>query len=52
MKGRLVRMQKHLHHLKILADINDPTIRMRFEDGKGVYIKPKNKRKARSQRNS
>ncbi len=35
MKGRLVAMQKHLHHLKILADINDPTIKMRFEDGKG-----------------
>lgn len=37
MKGRLVRMQKYLHRLKILADINDPTIKMRFEDGKGVY---------------
>lgn len=37
MKGRLVRMQKYLHHLKILADINDPTIKMRFEDGKGAH---------------
>ena len=37
MKGRLIRMQKHLQHLKILADINDPTIKMRFEDGKGAY---------------
>lgn len=38
-KGKLVRMQKYLQHLKILADINDPTIKMRFEDGKGD-IKP------------
>jgi large subunit ribosomal protein L35 len=35
MKGRLVAMQKHLQHLKILADINDPMIKMRFEDGQG-----------------
>lgn len=35
MKGRLIRMQKHLEHLKILADSNDPTIKKRFEDGKG-----------------
>ena len=33
--GRLVRMQKHLEHLKILADINDPLIKKRYEDGKG-----------------
>lgn len=36
MKGKLVAMQKHLEHLKILADSNDPTIKMRFEDGKGM----------------
>lgn len=35
MKGRLIRMQKYLHRLKILADMNDPAIRMRFEDGQG-----------------
>lgn len=34
-KGRLVAMQQHLQHLKILADINDPVIKMRFEDGLG-----------------
>ncbi|KAG8530409.1 uncharacterized protein KY384_004911 [Bacidia gigantensis] len=34
-KGRLVAMQKHLEDLKILADINDPVIRKRFEDGMG-----------------
>lgn len=37
-KGRLIAMQKHLQHLKILADINDPTIKMRFEDGQGKII--------------
>ena len=35
MNGKLIGMQKHLEHLKILADINDPMIKMRFEDGKG-----------------
>lgn len=34
-KGRLVRMQKFLEQLKILADINDPVIKKRFEDGEG-----------------
>lgn len=34
-KGKLVRMQKHLEALKILADINDPVIKKRFEDGEG-----------------
>ena len=34
-KGRLVRMQKYLEDLKILADINDPVIKKRFEDGQG-----------------
>jgi large subunit ribosomal protein L35 len=34
-KGKLVRMQKHLEELKILADINDPVIKKRFEDGMG-----------------
>ena len=35
-KGRLVAMQKHLEHLKILADVNDPVIKKRFEDGMGM----------------
>ena len=35
-QGKLVRMQKHLEHLKILADINDPIIKKRFEDGMGM----------------
>lgn len=35
-KGRLVAMHKHLEHLKILADINDPVIKKRFEDGEGT----------------
>ena len=35
-KGKLVRMQKYLEELKILADINDPLIRKRFEDGEGM----------------
>ena len=32
---RLRSMQKHLEKLKILADINDPLIKKRFEDGEG-----------------
>ncbi|KAL8842112.1 MAG: hypothetical protein Q9176_002804 [Flavoplaca citrina] len=39
-KGRLVRMQKHLEDLKILADINDPVIKKRFEDGQGDMDRP------------
>ena len=34
-KGKLVRMQKHLEELKILADVNDPVIKKRFEDNMG-----------------
>lgn len=34
-KGRLMAMQKYLEELKILADINDPMIKKRFEDGEG-----------------
>lgn len=36
-KGRLVGMQKYLESLKILADINDPLIKKRFEDGAGMW---------------
>ncbi len=35
-KGKLVRMQKYLEELKILADINDPLIKKRFEDRAGM----------------
>ena len=37
-KGKLVRMQKYLEELKILADVNDPVIKKRFEDGMGMRI--------------
>ena len=37
-RGKLVRMQKHLEELKILADVNDPVIRKRFEDGFGMSL--------------
>ena len=35
-KGKLTAMHMHLEHLKILADINDPVIKKRFEDGEGI----------------
>lgn len=35
---RLKNMRKHLEDLKIQADINDPLIKKRFEDGIGLYI--------------
>lgn len=34
---RLDSMRKDLEHLKILADINDPNVKRRFEDGKGTF---------------
>lgn len=40
-RGKLVRMQKHLEDLKVLADINDPMIKKRFEDGMGNDQNPK-----------
>lgn len=33
---RLSSMRRHLEKLKILADINDPLIKKRFEDGEGM----------------
>lgn len=39
-KGRLIAMHKHLEHLKILADSNDPVIKKRFEDGQGTWLSP------------
>ena len=32
---RLKSMDDYLNHLKIFADINDPNVKRRFEDGKG-----------------
>ncbi|KAI9837260.1 MAG: hypothetical protein M1819_000334 [Sarea resinae] len=37
---RLKSMHKHLEELKILADINDPMIKKRFEDGQGDMNRP------------
>ena len=34
---RIDSMQRHLEQLKIFADINDPLVKKRFEDGQGVY---------------
>lgn len=34
-KSRLVAMKLHLERLKILADINDPLVKKKFEDGQG-----------------
>ena len=34
--NRLESMRKHLEHLKILADINDPLVKKKFEDGQGL----------------
>lgn len=35
-QNRLDSMRKHLEYLKIQADINDPLIKKRFEDGEGM----------------
>ncbi|EGD96633.1 mitochondrial large ribosomal subunit YmL35 [Trichophyton tonsurans CBS 112818] len=37
---RIKSMEKHLEKLKILADINDPLVKKRFEDGMGDMSKP------------
>lgn len=34
---RLDSMRRHLEYLKIQADINDPLIKKRFEDGQGMW---------------
>ena len=36
-KGKLIAMHKYLEELKILADINDPMVKKRFEDGDGMF---------------
>lgn len=35
-QNRLSNMRRYLEELKILADINDPLIKKRFEDGEGM----------------
>jgi large subunit ribosomal protein L35 len=35
---RLDSLRRYIEKLKILADINDPLIKKRFEDGEGVYV--------------
>jgi len=35
-RAKLIAMRKYLEHLKIMADINDPMIKKRFEDGDGI----------------
>ena len=32
---RIISLEQHLEELKILADINDPTVKRIFEDGRG-----------------
>ncbi|KAI4148114.1 MAG: hypothetical protein LQ340_005234 [Diploschistes diacapsis] len=39
-KGRIMAMERHLEQLKIQADINDPVIKKRFEDGQGDMNRP------------
>lgn len=34
---RLRSMEAELERLKILADVNDPNVKRRFEDGNGIY---------------
>lgn len=31
-------MYKYLEELKVLADINDPVVKKRWEDGDGAFI--------------
>ncbi|KAK4229804.1 phosphatidylethanolamine-binding protein [Podospora fimiseda] len=37
---RLESLRKHVEELKIMADINDPSVKRRFEDGMGDMTKP------------
>lgn len=39
-KSRLRAMQLHLERLKIHADINDPLVKRKFEDGQGISRTP------------
>ncbi|KAI9830461.1 MAG: hypothetical protein M1826_004698 [Phylliscum demangeonii] len=38
--NRVTSMQKRLEELKVLADINDPLVKKRFEDGEGDMNRP------------
>lgn len=35
---RLMHLKEHLEWLKIQADVNDPMIKKRFEDGQGTFV--------------
>jgi large subunit ribosomal protein L35 len=37
---RLESMREYVERLKILADINDPLVKRRFEDGQGTFPAP------------
>lgn len=37
-QARLKSMREHLNELVILADINDPVVKRKFEDGQGMAI--------------
>ncbi|KAF1849552.1 PEBP-like protein [Cucurbitaria berberidis CBS 394.84] len=39
-EARIRSMRKHLNELVILADINDPVVKRKFEDGQGDMNKP------------
>lgn len=36
-RSKLGSMEKHLNSLKVWADINDPLIKKKFEDGEGMF---------------
>jgi large subunit ribosomal protein L35 len=33
-------MKEYVERLKIVADINDPLVKRRFEDGQGTFLAP------------
>jgi large subunit ribosomal protein L35 len=35
---RLESLRAHVERLKVLADINDPLVKRRFEDGQGAFV--------------
>lgn len=39
-RSKLGSMEKHLNNLKVWADINDPLIKKKFEDGQGIFTPP------------
>jgi large subunit ribosomal protein L35 len=38
--SRLRALEVHLDRLKVLADINDPLVKKKFEDGQGKLLQP------------